>query len=120
MEKEFVLSLIKEHFELECSLEELDEDLDFLQVTSKRIRLEKSLQCYNKALSNTIKYFLAKKTGEEYKCTSNISSVIARTFIIYESENKENTFKYIKRTYPKRIDFFEFETINNKYSIAYD
>lgn len=120
MEKEFALSLIKEHFELECSLEELDEDLDFLQITSNRIRLEKSLLCCDKAFANTIKYLVAKKTGEEYKWTSNISSVIARTFIIYESENKESTFKYIKRTYPKRIDCFEFETINNKYSIAYD
>jgi hypothetical protein len=120
MEKEFALSLIKEHFELECSLEELDEDLNLTILTSKRLRFDKSSRCCDKAFQRLIDYYVAKKTGEEFVTERNISSILARVFIIYENENEETTIRYIKRTYPNRYDFFEFEKINEQYLIAYD
>ena len=140
MEKENVLSLLKEYFELDETINELSNKVD--------ISFEKGYYCdeYIKIerkdiLTNTIELFfheerknallkyadenaLQKYMKEEgYKYEKNLlENIIAKTFFIYNISKRTEMLNELKFSpiYKRRFDMFEFEKLNDEFLIAYD
>jgi hypothetical protein len=147
MEKENVLSLLKEYFELDETINELSDKLDvffekgryckdYIIVEKKDTfgwgnvtnSIEASL---HKARKNALlKYAdeiaLQKYMEEEgYKYEKkSLEDINAKTFIICDIIKRSihdmvNELKF-SPLYKRRFNMFEFDTINNKFFIAYD
>ena len=138
--KEFYLQLLVKNFDLtDETIESLGGKLEFTPLTKKRVLLRKTMTAFT-SLQNIIsmgihhgivsalteyadedalkKYM--ENEGNKYKPCNDISSINASTFIIYSNDNKKETHNYIEKHYPSRYDMWEFEKINDEFSIAYD
>jgi len=146
MEKENVLSLLKEYFQLDETVNELSDKLD--------ISFEKGHYCKDYIIAekedtlwgnvtNTIEASLHKarknallkyadenalqkymeEEGYKYEKKS-LDDINAKTFIICDLHKTSihdmvNELKF-SPLYKRRFNMFEFDTINNKFFIAYD
>ena len=138
--KEIYLPLMIKHFGLtKETAESLYKQVDCTTLTKKRVCISKKQtpfgllqQSFGRGVHEEVLLKLKKYAGEDavkkymeeegwkYDSIGTLKSIGAKTFIIYSADNKEQTFKYIKKTYPNRIDMWEFEKIDDNFSIAYD
>ena len=136
--KEKYLPLLIEHFSLtDETIDSLNEKLYYEKLTNKRIRITKKDNIdLNYTINRSIHEVIVEKfkkyadevalakymeeEGHKYQPKSVISSIMAKTFIIYTNDNSAETHHYIRKYYPSRYDMWEFEKINEEFSIAYD
>ena len=136
--KEIYLPLLIKHFDLtDETIDSLSEQLFFEEITKKRVRITKKGNIdlpytINKGIHEVVKDKLKKyadesaltkymeEEGWKYEPKKVLSSIYANTFIIYHNDNEQETHHYVRKYYPSRYDMWEFEKINDEFSIAYD
>jgi hypothetical protein len=147
MEKENVLSLLKEYFELDETINELSDKVNISfekgHYCDEYIKIEKkdmlgwdnvtnSIEgCLHRTRKNALLKYADEKAlqkymkEEGYKYEKNsLESINAKTFIICDMHkisihDMVNELKF-SPLYKRRFNMFEFDTINNKFLIAYD
>ena len=145
MEKENVLSLLKEYFELDETINELSNKVDisfekghycddYIKVEKKdmfgwdnvtnSIELSLHKERKNVLLKYADEIALQKYMKEEgYKYEKNsLESINAKTFFIYNISKRTEMINELKFTpiYKRRFNMFEFEKLNDEFLIAYD
>lgn len=145
MEKENVLSLLKEYFELDETINELSNKVnisfekghycdDYIKVEKKdmfgwdnvtnSIELSLHKERKNVLLKYADEIALQKYMKEEgYKYEKNsLESINAKTFFIYNISKRTEMINELKFSpiYKRRFGMFEFEKLNNEFLIAYD
>ena len=145
MEKENVLSLLKEYFELDETINELSNKVDisfekghycddYIKVEKKdmfgwdnvtnSIELSLHKERKNVLLKYADEIALQKYMKEEgYKYEKNsLESINAKTFFIYNISKRTEMINELKFSpiYKRRFDMFEFEKLNDEFLIAYD
>lgn len=145
MEKENVLSLLKEYFELDETINELSNKIDisfekghycddYIKVEKKdmfgwdnvtnSIELSLHKERKNVLLKYADEIALQKYMKEEgYKYEKNsLESINAKTFFIYNISKRTEMINELKFSpiYKRRFDMFEFEKLNDEFLIAYD
>lgn len=145
MEKEKILSLLKECFELDETINELSNKVDISfekgHYCDDYVKIEKKDMLGWDNVTNTIelslhrtrknvllKYAdenaLQKYMEEEgYKYEKNtLESINAKTFLIYNISKRTEMINELKFSpiYKRRFDMFEFEKLNDEFLIAYD
>lgn len=145
MEKENVLSLLKEYFELDETINELSNKIDisfekgyycddYIKVEKKdmfgwgnvtnSIELSLHKERKNVLLKYADEIALQKYMKEEgYKYEKNsLESINAKTFFIYNISKRTEMINELKFSpiYKRRFGMFEFEKLNNEFLIAYD
>jgi hypothetical protein len=147
MEKENVLSLLKEYFQLDETINELSNKLDVSfekgHFCKDYIKIEKEDTFGWGSVTNSIEASLHKarknalmkyadenalqkymeEEGYKYEKKS-LESINAKTFIICDMHkiNINDMINELKFSpvYKRRFDKFEFDTINGEFLIAYD
>lgn len=145
MEKENVLSLLKEYFELDETINELSNKLDVSfekgHYCDEYIKVEKQDTFGWGNVTNTIEASLHKarknallkyadetalqkymeEEGYKYEKKS-LDNINAKTFIIYDISKRTDMINELQFSpvYKRKFDRFEFDLINNKFLIAYD
>lgn len=136
--KEVYLPLLIKHFDLtDETIDSLNEQLFFEEIAKDRVRITKMnnldlTYTINKGIHEAVKDKLKKyadesalakymeEEGWKYEPKKIISSICANTFIIYHNDDTQETHHYVRKYYPSRYDMWEFEKINDEFSIAYD
>ena len=141
MEKENILSLLKEYFELDETINELSNKVDisfekghycddYIKIEKKHMFVTNTIKLFfHEERKNTLlKYAdenaLQKYMKEEgYKYEKNLlENIIAKTFFIYNISKRTEMINELKFSpiYKTRFDMFEFEKLNDEFLIAYD
>lgn len=145
MEKENILSLLKECFELDETINELSNKVDisfekghycddYIKVEKKdmfgwdnvtnSIELSLHKERKNVLLKYADEIALQKYMKEEgYKYEKNsLESINAKTFFIYNISKRTEMINELKFSpiYKRRFNMFEFEKLNDEFLIAYD
>lgn len=145
MEKENVLSLLKECFELDETINELSNKVDISfekgHYCDEYIKIEKkdmlgwdnvtnSIEgCLHRTRKNALLKYADEKAlqkymkEEGYKYEKNsLESINAKTFFIYNISKRTEMINELKFSpiYKRRFDMFEFENLNDEFLIAYD
>ena len=141
MEKENILSLLKECFELDETINELSNKVDisfekghycddYIKIEKKYMSVTNSIKLFfheerkNALLKYADENALQKYMKEEgYKYEKNLlENIIAKTFFIYNISKRTDMLNELKFSplYKERFDMFEFEKLNDKFLIAYD
>ena len=132
------IDLIIEHFNLsDETTESLNKRFSIKKLTKNRIFFNKVSNFSDiKRMSNVIihesiikalkkyadenalnKYM--ENEGYKYDSRNTIDNILASKFLIYPTKDYDLAFKYIKNNY-KDYNMWEFETIDDIYSIAYN
>lgn len=140
LEVEKALKLLIKHFGLSDETNEsLEEKLSIVNQTSKRIEFYKNTEAYWNGFSQTLEESFhklkvnvlkeyadekalksyMKKEGYKFVKKNTLNSVFANRFIIYFTENTDSLHNHIKNRFKKRYESWEFEKINQTFSIAY-
>lgn len=145
MEKENILSLLKECFELDETINELSNKVsisfekghycdDYIKIEKKDMlgwdNVTNSIEgCLHRTRKNALMKYadetaLQKYMKEEgYKYEKNsLESINAKTFIIYDISKRTDMINELQFSpvYKRRFDMFEFEKLNDEFLIAYD
>ena len=145
MEKENILSLLKEYFKLDETINELSNKVnvsfekgyycdEYIKIEKKDMlgwdNVTNSIEfCLHRTRKNALlKYAdenaLQKYMEEEgYKYEKNtLESINAKTFLIYKVSKRTDMLNELKFSviYKRRFDMFEFEKLNDEFLIAYD
>lgn len=145
MEKENVLSLLKEYFELDETINDLSNKVnvsfekghhcdDYIKIEKKDMlgwdnvtnTIELSL---HRARKNVLLKYADEKAlqkymkEEGYKYEKNtLENINAKRFFIYNVSKRTEMINELKFSpiYKRRFDMFEFEKLNDEFLIAYD
>lgn len=141
MEKENILSLLKEHFKLDETINDLSNKVnisfvkgyycdDYIKIEKKYMPVINSIKLFvheerkNVLLKYADENALQKYMKEEgYKYEKNLlENIIAKTFFIYNISKRTEMINELKFSpiYKRRFDMFEFEKLNDEFLIAYD
>lgn len=111
------LGLIIQHFSLEEeTIDSLKKKFEIKHLTKNRIRFDITLETSYSKITKIINDY--SQYGE-YKPTKDISSIVGSKFIVYPTTESEQIHKFVKQRF-SRYNYWEFEQIDNEYSIAYD
>ena len=141
MEKENVLSLLKEHFKLDETINDLSNKVnisfvkgyycdDYIKIEKKYMPVTNTIKLFfheerkNALLKYADENALQKYMEEEgYKYEKDtLESINAKTFLIYKVSKRTDMLNELKFSviYKRRFDMFEFEKLNEEFLIAYD
>lgn len=141
MEKEKILSLLKEYFELDETINELSNKVDisfekghycdeYIKIEKKDMLVTNTIELFfheerkNALLKYADENALQKYMKEEgYKYEKNLlENIIAKTFFIYNISKRTEMINELKFSpiYKRRFNMFEFEKLNDEFLIAYD
>jgi hypothetical protein len=136
---EVIIPLFIQHFNLiDETTDSLLNQIEIEMLTNQRVRISKKVTFPNltkianegvhkaikKALTNyadetaLMKYM--EKEGWMYEPKITLDTILASNFIIFHNNNYEQTLNFVRNRYKTQYDYWEFEKLNDEYSIAYN